>query len=153
VLIFFQFDCIGDHESVSLFRFLPKGLSMESIYPVLSLLCGIAVAAIFMWVVLRLRNRNIADQAENAARDEVATLQTQFASQDLRIQALQADKENLQQTVNNLQEKLQSAERREGELSIAVKAEQRRNTEQLKLLEDAQKNCWIHSRRFLLMHL
>ncbi len=92
-----------------------------------------------MWVVLRLRYRNIADQAENAARDEVATLQTQFASQDLRIQALQADKENLQQTVNNLQEKLQSAARREGELSIAVKAEQRRNTEQLKLLEDAQK--------------
>lgn len=112
---------------------------MESIYPVLSLLCGIAIGAIFMWVVLRLRYRNITDQTENAARDEVATLQTQFASQELRLQALHADKENLQQAVNNLQEKLQSAARREGELSIAVKAEQRRNTEQLKLLEDAQK--------------
>jgi DNA recombination protein RmuC len=112
---------------------------MQSVLPVLSLLCGIAVGAIGMWFVLQARLRHAVEQARNDVRAEMAALPIELANRDQRIQDLQSDREELQHTVAQTQQQLHEAARKEGELSIAVQEEQRRAAENIQVLDDAQK--------------
>lgn len=112
---------------------------MQAVVPVLSLLGGMVVGATFVWLFFQTKLRHAVEQAGHHLEAEMASLRTDLSNREQRIAEAISQIQKLEKELEEAQQRLTRAARREGELTVAVQEEQRRSEDGLKLIDDAQK--------------